>query len=292
VVAGTEDRRVRIWLGDLGSPRANLDVEEGPALLAKTARPPGVDVRLGRIGNRRILLTGHRGRVDVWDIAEPWGGVNHLIASRGRTEDTWHSLATYVGQGRALMATVEGAAGPLRVIDALTGDPVLQVSMERPEPLGFLARDGRVLLALTDRNRLHLLDVDTGNPVLHPQPVGWTSPSLALADVGDVATLAILDDQELRLLDLATGEPRVPTVPIRSTPHGLAFGRVGGRQLLLSAHFATVRVWNPRTGRKVTQLPFGTSIDAMSVHQVADDRLVVAVSGPGVVLVELREAPP
>jgi hypothetical protein len=31
---------------------------------------------------------------------------------------------------------------------------------------------------------------------------------------------------------------------------------------VVTAHFATVRVWNPRTGRKITELRLGTRIDA------------------------------
>jgi hypothetical protein len=57
----------------------------------------------------------------------------------------------------------------------------------------------------------------------------------------------------------------------------------------VTAHYATVRIWNPRTGRKLSELPFSTGIDAMSVDQTADGRLLIGVGGPGVVLVELRD---
>src|SRR5207247_1660565 len=82
-------------------------------------------------------------------------------------------------------------------------------------------------------------------------------------------------------------EPTLPPIEIRGTPNGIAFGRLGDRDLLLTAHFATIRVWNPRTGRKVAELPFGTKISGMSVHQTADDSILVAVRGPGVVVGEL-----
>jgi hypothetical protein len=58
---------------------------------------------------------------------------------------------------------------------------------------------------------------------------------------------------------------------------------------VVTAHFATVSVRNPRTGRKITDLRFGTRIDAMSVKQTDGGRLLVAMSGPGLVLTELRE---
>jgi hypothetical protein len=45
----------------------------------------------------------------------------------------------------------------------------------------------------------------------------------------------------------------------------------------------------PRTGREITELRVGTRIGAMSVRQTDGDRLLVAVSGPGLVLTELRE---
>jgi hypothetical protein len=74
-----------------------------------------------------------------------------------------------------------------------------------------------------------------------------------------------------------------------STANGIAWGRVGDRDVVVTAHFATVRVWNPRTGRKITELRFGTHIGAMSVQQTDGGQLLVAVSGPGLVLTELRE---
>lgn len=101
--------------------------------------------------------------------------------------------------------------------------------------------------------------------------------------------MAALDAEGLRLYDLQTGELTIPPVERPTTPSGVAWGRVGDRDVVLTAHSATVRVWNRRTGRKITEHRFGTRIGAMSVLQMEDGPLRVAVSGPGLVVTELRE---
>jgi propane 2-monooxygenase small subunit len=101
--------------------------------------------------------------------------------------------------------------------------------------------------------------------------------------------LAVVDADGLRLYDLPTGELTIPPVEMSSTANGIAWGRVGDRDVVVTAHSATVRVWNPRTGRKITELPFGTRIGAMSVQPTDGGQLLIAVSGPGLVLTDLRE---
>ena len=118
-------------------------------------------------------------------------------------------------------------------------------------------------------------------------PVSSRHAAVGYLDGADV--LAALDANGLWLYDLRTGKPTIPPVEMSSTANGIAWGRVGNRDVVVTAHFATVRVWNPRTGRKITELRFGTRIGAMSVQQIDGGGLLVAVSGPGVVLTELRE---
>jgi WD40 repeat protein len=101
--------------------------------------------------------------------------------------------------------------------------------------------------------------------------------------------LAVLGAEGLRLYDLGTGQQTIPLIETSRFASGIAWGRVGDRDVVVTAHFGTVRVWNPRTGREITELRFGTRIGAMSVQEIDDRRLLVAVSGPGLVVTELRE---
>ena len=63
---------------------------------------------------------------------------------------------------------------------------------------------------------------------------------------------------------------------------------LGSRDVVLTGHHSTVRVWNPFTGRKLTQLAVGTPIDSVDVQSTEDGRLFVAVGGPRLLLTELR----
>jgi hypothetical protein len=85
--------------------------------------------------------------------------------------------------------------------------------------------------------------------------------------------LAVLDSDGLRLFDLETGKQTIPPVEMRTTAKGVAWGRVDDLEIVVTAHFATVRVWNPRTGRKITELRLGTRIDAISLRNAGDGRL-------------------
>jgi WD40 repeat protein len=111
----------------------------------------------------------------------------------------------------------------------------------------------------------------------------------AVGCLDGIDVLAALDPDGLRLYDLRTGKLAIPPVEMSVTASGIAWGRVGDRDVVVTAHHATVRVWNPRTGRKITELRFGTRISAMSVQQNDGGRLLVALSGPGLALIELRE---
>jgi hypothetical protein len=93
----------------------------------------------------------------------------------------------------------------------------------------------------------------------------------------------------LRLCDVSSGADRIPPITTSYTARGVAFARVGEREVVLTAHFATVRVWNPYTGRRLAQLPFGTNIEAMAVHSSPDGIVHVAVAGPGLLLTELHD---
>lgn len=63
------------------------------------------------------------------------------------------------------------------------------------------------------------------------------------------------------------------------------------RDVVITAHHATIRLWDPFTGRMLTQLPFGFSIEVMAVHSSAYGTVQVAVDGPGPLLTELHEGP-
>ena len=192
------------------------------------------------------------------------GGVQLLATgSRDRTARLWHVAAG-------------GSAGP---------------PLRHPAPVESLAFgevDGRTMLVTGCLDGNTRLWDPMRASAARVAVEGWF-PSVAV----DASVVVAESDnghvRALRLYDLRTGELTIPPVEMSSTANGIAWGRVGDRDVVITAHFATVRVWNPRTGRKITELPFGTRIGAMSVQQTDGGRLLVAVSGPGLVLTDLRE---
>jgi WD40 repeat protein len=186
-----------------------------------------------------------------------------------------------------LLASLDHA-DQVSVVELLSGRRLFRTEVFRADSLRLIDAPDHPLLAVGAGRTLHLLDVDSGRRVRDPLPLALPRHA-AVGSLDGANVLATLDADGLRLYDLRTGELTIPPVEMSSTASGIAWGRVGDRDVVVTAHFATVRVWNPRTGRKITELRVGTRIGAMSVRQTDGDRLLVAVSGPGLVLTELRE---
>jgi WD40 repeat protein len=282
VVAGGEHGRVHLWDIASGASHSLLPAEAG--------YEPDAKVRLGGT-HLRLLLVQYHDRVAIWDLTNPL-----QPGFRGQTEvGTMRGVDLHVAQGVPLLATLDNA-DEVAIIDLLTGTTRFRRRIPGALSLRFIDAPNHPLLGVGARagiaargGRLHLLDIESGELVGDPLPVALP-PHAAVGRLDGVGVLAALDTDGLRFYDLRTGELTIPPVGISSTASGVAWGQVGDRDVVVTAHFATVRVWNPRTGRKITELRFGTRIGAMTVWQT-DDWLRVAVSGPGLVVTDLRQNP-
>ena len=284
VVGGTEDGRARIWDTRSGQPLPAGELEEPGDFIPSSS--PDVEVHLACIDGRHTLITEDDAGIEVWDISRPAPNIPVRLLTR---PTAFQKTAVHVDAGRVVMASFEDP-GPLRLIDLLADQVLFETPLDDPWSLTFVKAQGRALLAALMKDHVDLLDPSSGQAWRYPRQT-WQRWYAAAGTIDDVEILAILDGDGVRIHALGTGEPTLPPIEIPGTPNGIAFGRLGDRDLLLTAHFATIRVWNPRTGRKVAELPFGTKISGMNVHQAADDSILVAVGGPGVVVVELREVP-
>jgi WD40 repeat protein len=284
VVAGVEGGSVRLWDRADGLPFPEFPVTPGDEPLEKTLRGPGVDVRLGVVAGRGILVTLHRGRASAWDLSDPSAPV--LAGTTPLRTPSTHDAA--VTGAAALVASMD-MIGMVEVLDLLSGPVPLLPYVPEPTTLGFVPSPDGTLLAVQNGAGLHLFDTGTGERLHHLLPIALPRRS-AVGRLDGVEVLAALDPGRLQLYDLSSGEPTLPPLEMSGTATGVAWVNVAGRELLVTAHAMTVRIWNPRTGRKVSELPFGTEIAGIAVHPTADEAVVVAVSGPGIALVELREA--
>lgn len=282
VVAGSEDGHVRLWDIASGTSYPPLPVEPGYEPSYKLVHPSGVTVWLGGT-HPRILLARHPDRVAIWDVSDP----SKPVFRRQAEIRNMPGFDLHAAKGRPLLATLDDA-DEVMVFDLLAGTRLFRRRISGADSLSFIDAPDHPLLGVGARGKWHLLDVESRKRVRAPLPV--SSPrQAAVSRLDGTDVLAALDVDGLRLYDLRTGKLTIPPVEMSSTANGIAWGRVGDRDVVVTAHFATVRVWNPRTGRKITELRFGTHIGAMSVQQTDGGQLLVAVSGPGLVLTELRE---
>jgi WD40 repeat protein len=273
--AASEDGRVRLWQVSSGAAYGPYPVQPG----YESAYVPEVKVRLG---GAPTLLALHPGGVGIWDVSNPWSPAFLRHAEIGDVIGS----DVHAAAGLLRLATVD-RAGQVLVVDLLSGTRLVATRVDGAKSVGFVDAPGQPLLGVVAHGGLHLLDPGSGDRVAAPVPE--SSPSMAAVGRLDGAdVLAVLGAGSLQLYDVETGQQTIAPVETSGFASGIAWGRVGDRDVVVTAHFGTVRVWNPRTGREITELRFGTRIGAMSVQQTDDGRLLVAVSGPGLVVTELR----
>jgi hypothetical protein len=249
------------------------------------ARPPIIRLRLGG-SQARTLVRQYGNRVTVWDLTDP-------AAPTFQAEVSFpdlRSLDVHVvaDSARALAARLDHEE-LVTVRDVLAGFNLFSRHVNGASSVRFIDAPGRPLLAVGAPRVLHVLDTESG------EDTGVTLPTklpehAAVGQLDGANVLAALNPDGLRLFDLRTGKETMPTIEMSTTASGVAWGRVDDRDVVITAHFATVRVWNPRTGRKITELRLGTRIGAMSLDDTDNGRLIIAVSGPGIVLTELGPA--
>jgi WD40 repeat protein len=266
IVAGSEDGSVRLW--ELASGNA-YRLALGPAPDQPTYRG-GVNVRLAG-AYPRFLLEQRPNRVAIWDLSTPWAPVLVEQSEIGGMR----SVDVHAAGDVPLLATLDDA-DQVMVRDLVAGRIFFVTPIPGANSIRFIDAPDHPLLAVgvglpvaVDRT-LHLPEIESGqhvgDPVLQPWPL-----HAAVGSLDSALILAAPAADSLRLSDLRTAALTIPPVEMPYITAGVAWGRVGDRDVVVTAHAATVRVWNPRTGRKITELPFGTNIGAMSVLQTEDD---------------------
>jgi WD40 repeat protein len=284
VAAGGEDGQIQLWNVTSGDRYSPLPVGRAYPGEKKNYLPRGRRLRLGG-SHARTLVSQDADRITVWDLTDVSSPVLQTEASflNLRALD----LLVIGDSGRALIARLDHEER-VRVTDLVADATLFEKRLNGADSVLFIDAPGRPLLGVGARDKLHLLDVESGKRIRAPLPARLP-PHAAVGRLDGADVLAVLDSDGLRFFDIETGKQTISQVEMSTTPKGVAWGRVGDRDVVVTAHFATVRVWNPRTGRKITELRLGTTIGAISLRDAGDGRLSVAISGPGLVLTELRE---
>jgi WD40 repeat protein len=290
VFTGNDRAELQWWSGGDGRRLLQIDLA-GTHRYAKGKsvwHPPSAEVAVGYVRGRLIALTSYLGTIKLLELGDPGRDQAQLIREHG-----YKSVALHVGNGQALFAPRNNESA-IVVYDAFTGRP----TELRPTPgsgspavfsgVSFHSSRGRTYLTFMDGRWLTLFEGEHWTPLGPPIEVSSpVEPALGMLEGEQV--VAILGEGELRICDVRSGKDRIAPIRTSQAWGAVAFARLGQRDVVLTAHFSTIRVWNPFTGRRLTQLPFGTGVDVMAVHSSQDGTVQVAVGGPGLLLTQLRE---
>ncbi len=283
IAAGGEDGQLQLWNAASSARYPPLPVEPRYRGLLEKYLPRVRRLRLGG-SHARTLVSQDNDRVTVWDLTDPSSPALLTEAFRLYLGSDVYAVAE---SGQALMAGIDDKER-VSVTDLLADTTLFAKRIDGADSVLFIDAPGRPLLGVGTGDKLHVLDIESGRRMRPPLPAKLP-PHAAVGCLDGTDVLAVLDSDGLRLFDLETGKQTIPPVEMRTTAKGVAWGRVDDRDVLVTAHFATVRVWNPRTGRKITELRVGTRIGAISLRNASKGRLMIALSGPGLVLTELRD---
>lgn len=293
VLTGNDRAKLQWWSGN-GRRRLEVDVTGSGPVRREKGRGPSAAVAADYIDGRLTVLTSYLGNVQLWHL-DPKPQESAVLLKEHKSDlADWRPASVYVGRGRALFVAGANPAEGLRVVDAFTGGKQRLKPLRRDNVsvLGFHAGFERVWLARTSSSHVTLDDVAGGGPLGPPLPTIGSPSSVALGKLNGEEALAVLTNGEVRLWDPRSGEELMKPIMTSASASGITWACLGDRDVLLTRHFATVRAWNPHTGRKLTELPFGTSIDAMVVRSGADGMASVVIGGPGIVFTELHERLP
>jgi WD40 repeat protein len=282
LIAGTaEDGAVYVWRGDDGQLLQSLDLPRVHHRQLKTARPSPRAIALGRHDDHMVVAATTSQLARAWEVES-----GELIAQLSWQAHSLAQAAIGVDDPAILVARVADD-GRVEVVDML-GD-VTRFSTPAYEALSkitFLAHERGTVVAISANSALELLDAEDGRPRWPAIESGF-APVVTLGKLGDADVLAFTHGDGVQLWNLSENVAYGPGVQHTGAWSGLEFLDLGGRDVLISGHTQTVRVWHPRTGRLLSELPFGTTISSIAVSGTEDGSALVAVSGPGVAVAEL-----
>lgn len=285
LVAGTsEDGKVFVWRADDGRSLHTFELPLVRELEMKVARQSPRAVTLGRLDHRTIVAATTSRTARAWEVGS---GDPIAVADLDWDAGSLEMAAVAVIDSAILVAHMT-EDDRVEVVDVLAD--VIRFSTrayKHVSAIEFLrSEECGTLIAISADDMIELLDGREGQP-RWPAVETPSTPVVALGRLGGADVLAFSRTEGVGLWNLSEGAPYGPGVHHAGAWSGLAFARVRGRDVLISGHTQTVRAWNPRTGRLLSELPFGTTISSVAVGAAAEGHALLAVSGPGVAVAEL-----
>lgn len=288
VLGGLVDM-VAHWRPDGTRTDLDLQLPQRHWAAAKTLSQPSVVVQAGEHRGSPVLVTVHDGTADLWRIDLDADGAV-LLNSVVVRAPYYVRPDVFIGEDRVLVAWLDDDI--VQMVDAGTQEEwALHPSLVgNAYGFGFLDAGDAVWYAVSDGSSMELIDVRSRSQVgrtLHTS--SW--PRSGLGTLRHELALAIIGELSVEIVDPLTGSKIGADIELPTPAFAVAWAGSAGAEVLLTTHHSTVRVWSPRTGRKVAELPFGTAIDAVATHTTPSGGVYVAVSGPGVVMTRLLPPP-
>ncbi len=305
----SDDRLVRLWDAENGSPRGELlhpqrvnalafladgcrlatasgdglvrcwDLDTGDLVAQRRGHTSSLMAVAVRPGTSQVVTGSQDGTLRLWDLG-PAGEPTVALGAGGR------SVAASDAAGLLAVGTAAGTVrlfepATLRELGELTG---LATCVNA---LAFSA-DGKLLAAADDSGCLHRWQTSDSSPLpplaLHRR----RAYAVAFAPAGDrLATGG--EDRTARLLDSATGTDLVPPLRHPGRVFGVAFDP-DGRRLATACEDGHVRLWDPATGSELAVLAGHSKAVNWVCFQPDGSRLASASSDGTVRLWDL--APP
>jgi len=259
LVAGLLDGSV-VAAWDLQSPRPELSGTGGPQMAIQSARD----------GSRFDVLNWgfFSSRVEVWDVKSA------LVHS---TELGARANATLSGDGRRLAVT---DASGLRVLDAVTGEPLFHVACEDCYRI-TLSHNGDRLLAWSAKRRLEVWDVAQARSLWSESTrVGISRDAIALAPDGK--QLLWSKGPELFLASVDGGKEA--QLHLDDGAEGVRFSYDGKRVAVVT--LGSIGVWTADGLRPVWQVRNTSTVDQEVYWSEDDSALMVLYDSLGTQLID------
>lgn len=272
-----------LFVWDAGTGAAILDQNWERELWIRDFPP--VAVSLGSMHGRTMLLAANESRASFLDVDS--GAIEHE-ATLEFDHSYPRSRAVRIDRAHAFVAT-RSSDNSITVIDmSADGSDTAPIATDHYiQDAYFVEGTERALLAVAVDGEVLFMEPATDAPIRRI-PVQDYSSRVCAGSLDGRDVLGWTNSGLLHIWDVSAAAPHRAPFPLTGWARGMAFAKLGDRDLVLAMHNATVRAYNPQTGRLVTELPFGTTINAFSVLPgITDDHVLVAVGGPGVMVTEL-----
>ena len=238
VTGGGGDSLVRIWRTDTGEELLQLAGHTGPVN----------SVRYDSKGDR-ILTSSHDGTFRIWDAET---GQSQKVFDSGSKQRVF--ARSWSPDDTRVVASLKGPEGAVRVWDAVSGQPLLELEQDfQHVNMALFSPDGSTIATSSGNGdeTARIWNATTGKPI--GDPLDHESYVASVSFSRDGSRLATAGVGNTRIWDLASGE-RLLELKGHSGPVECVKHSPEGDRIATASWDHTARIWNAKTGAEVSRL--------------------------------------